>query len=174
MANIITIFFSLILGMSSLSEDINIPLQQEPVSTYYLIRHAEKDRSDSSNRNPDLKKEGLARAKKWAEVLQEVDFDAIYSTNYHRTMQTAKPLADLNKLEIMQYDAGKLFDENFANATVGKTVLVVGHSNTTPQFANAIIGEKKYEDIDDLENGALFIVQLFADGSTISKVLYIN
>ena len=174
MANIITIFFSLILGMSSPADKINMPLQQEPVSTYYLIRHAEKDRSDTSNRNPNLKKEGLARAKRWAEVLKSVDFDAIYSTNYLRTMQTAKPLADHNKLEIMQYDAGKLFNEDFAKATGGKTVLVVGHSNTTPQFANAIIGEKKYEDIDDLENGALFIVQLFADGSTISKVLYIN
>ncbi|TRO65312.1 SixA phosphatase family protein [Christiangramia sabulilitoris] len=174
MPNIIAIFFSLILGISNPSEVKNTENQQEPVSTYYLIRHAEKDRTDSSNRNPDLKREGLARAKKWAEVLKSVDFDAIYSTDYKRTLQTAKPLADHNQLEILKYDAGKLFEESFENDTKGKTVLVVGHSNTTPQFVNAILGEKKYADLDDSENGALFIVQVMADGSSHSQVLYIN
>ena len=174
MANLITIFFALILGVTNPSEEIKMEVQQEPVSTYYLIRHAEKDRSDSSNRNPDLKKEGLDRAQKWAEVLKDIDFDAVYSTDYNRTMQTAKPLADLNELEIMKYDANKLFDSNFEKATKDKTVLVVGHSNTTPQFVNAILGEKKYEDLDDSENGALFIVQLMEDGTTLSQVIYIN
>ncbi len=174
MAGIITILFSLFLGVNSPSEDIKMESQQEPVSTYYLIRHAEKDRSDSSNRNPDLTKEGQKRANKWAEVFKDVDFDAIYSTDYNRTMQTAKPTADHNKLEIIKYDAMNLFDESFEKTTAGKTVLVVGHSNTTPQFANAILSEKKYEDIDDSENGALFIVQVYADGSSQSQVLYIN
>lgn len=174
MANFITIFFSLILGVTNPSEEKMKEVQQEPVSTYYLIRHAEKDRSDSSNRNPNLKKEGLERAKKWAEVLKDIDLDAVYSTDYNRTMQTAKPLADLNKLNIIKYDASKLFDENFEKATKGKTVLVVGHSNTTPQFANAILGEKKYEDLDDSENGALLIVQIMEDGTTLSQVIYIN
>ncbi|WP_026933946.1 SixA phosphatase family protein [Christiangramia echinicola] len=174
MANFITIFFSLILGVTNPSEEKKAEIEQEPVSTYYLIRHAEKDRSDSSNRNPNLKKEGLERAKKWAEVLKNIDLDAVYSTDYNRTMQTAKPLADLNKLNIIKYDASKLFDENFEKATKGKTVLVVGHSNTTPQFANAILGEKKYEDLDDSENGALLIVQIMEDGTTLSQVIYIN
>jgi len=174
MANIITIFFSLVLGFTNPSEEIKMEVQQEPVTTYYLIRHAEKDRSDSSNRNPDLKKEGLDRAKKWAEVLKDIEFDAVYSTDYNRTMQTAKPLADQNKLEIIKYDASKLFDSNFENGTKGKTVVVVGHSNTTPQFTNAILGEKKYENLDDSENGALFIVQLMEDGTTLSQVIYIN
>lgn len=173
MANILTIFFSVILGFTSPSEQMEKDIQ-DPVSTYYLIRHAEKDRSDSSNRNPDLNDAGKLRAEKWAEVLKDVKFDAVYSTNYNRTRQTAKPLADLNKLEISSYDANNLFDKDFKKATSGKTVMVVGHSNTTPQFANAILGEKKYEDIDDSENGALFIVQVQADGSVMSQVLYIN
>ena len=174
MANIITIFFSLILGVTNPSDELKMEVQQEPVSTYYLIRHAEKDRSDSSNRNPDLKKEGLDRAKKWAEVLKDIDFDAVYSTDYNRTIQTAKPLADLKKLEIMKYNASKLFAPNFEKATKGKTIMIVGHSNTTPQFANAILGEKKYENLDDSENGALFIVQVMEDNSVLSQVIYIN
>ena len=174
MTNIITILFSLVLSMGTGSKAHIPQTTNDSVTTYYLIRHAEKDRSDSSNRNPDLKKEGLDRAKKWAEVLKDIEFDAVYSTDYNRTMQTAKPLADQNKLEIIKYDASKLFDSNFENATKGKTVLVVGHSNTTPQFVNAILGEKKYENLDDSENGALFIVQLMEDGTTLSQVIYIN
>ena len=174
MANIITIMFSVFLGIITPSEEIKVKTEQDPAATYYLIRHAEKDRSDASNRNPNLTEEGAKRAKKWAEVFKDVDFDAIYSTDYNRTLQTAEPTADQKKLEIIKYDPKNIFDKNFEKSTAGKTVLVVGHSNTTPQFANAILAEKKYEDIDDSENGALFIVQIFADGSTKSQVLYIN
>ena len=41
---------------------------------------------------------------------------------------------------------------------MGKTVLVVGHSNTTPQFVNAILGTKQYTDIQDDNNVNLYIV----------------
>ncbi|PTX42375.1 phosphohistidine phosphatase SixA [Christiangramia gaetbulicola] len=174
MANIITIFFSIILGITNPAEESNMNIQQNEITTYYLIRHAEKDRSDSSNRNPELTQEGMARAKKWAEVLKNVKLDAVYSTDYNRTLQTAKPTADMNKLEILNYDTKNLYNEDFQEATKGKTVLVVGHSNTTPQFANAILGKKRYGDIDDKENGALFIVQVLPNGETTSQVLYIN
>jgi len=43
---------------------------------------------------------------------------------------------------------------------MGKTVLVVGHSNTTPQFVNKIIGKEEYIDIDDLNNSNLYIVTI--------------
>ena len=174
MANIIIIFFSVILGFTSPTEELKMEIEQDPVTTYFLIRHAEKDRSDSAKQNPELTKEGMARAKKWAEVLKNVNLDAVYSTDYNRTMQTAKPLADLNKLEVQKYDAKNLYDEDFQKATSGKTVLIVGHSNTTPQLANAILGNRKYGDIDDKESGAIFIVQVQPDGSATSQVLYIN
>jgi len=174
MVNIIIIFFSIILSLGPNSEE-NIPKpSNDSVTTFYLIRHAEKDRSDSKNSDPILTDKGLERAENWAKALKDIDFDAIYSTNYKRTMQTATPLADLKRLEILNYDANNLYNSEFKKATSGKTVLVVGHSNTTPQFVNAILGEKKYENINDSENGALFIVEVQADGSATSKVLYIN
>ena len=49
---------------------------------------------------------------------------------------------------------------NFKLKTTGKTVLVVGHSNTTPQFANDILGEEKYPEINDDNNGNLYIVTI--------------
>lgn len=174
MTKFLLLFTSLILGCANPSEKMNSNNQEKNITTYYLIRHAEKDRSEEGNRNPDLTEEGKARADKWAEVLKDVQFDAVYSTDYNRTRQTATPLAKQNALDIQVYDAKKLYNEDFKKATTGKTVMIVGHSNTTPQFANAIIGKKKYQDIDDKENGALFIVQVNPDGSSSSQVLYIN
>ena len=71
---------------------------------------------------------------------------------------TASPTAKSKELEIQLYDPRALYDEEFREATVGKTVLVVGHSNTTPAFVNAILGEDRYEDMDDMDNSSLYVV----------------
>ena len=50
----------------------------------------------------------------------------------------------MNKgLDVLSYDAENLFNKNFKHKTDKQTVLIVGHSNTTPAFVNAIIGKKK-------------------------------
>ena len=71
---------------------------------------------------------------------------------------TASPTAKSKELEIQLYDPRGLYDEEFREATAGKTVLVVGHSNTTPAFVNAILGEDRYEDMDDMDNSSLYVV----------------
>ena len=112
--------------------------ETSPPTTYYFMRHAEKDRSDKTNKNPDLTKKGNNRAENWSIVFENVDFDLIYSTKYNRTIQTAKPTATKQNIEIQYYSPSHLNDEDFKLKTNGKTVLVVGHSNTTPQFVNDI------------------------------------
>ncbi|QNM86431.1 histidine phosphatase family protein [Polaribacter pectinis] len=138
----------------------------QETTTYYLIRHSEKDRSDKTNSNPDLNEDGQKRAANWADYFEDIDLDAVYSTNYNRTMQTATPTAESKALEILNYDPRNMFDAEFEKATKGKTVLVVGHSNTTPAFVNKILGEKKHEDLDDNDNASLFIVTISGDKKT--------
>ena len=130
----------------------------QEVSTYYLVRHAEKDRSDKTNSNPELTDQGSQRALKWSSVFDNVTFDAVYSTNYLRTIATAKPTASAKGLEIQFYNPRELYSKDFQQETLGKTVLVVGHSNTTPQFVNAILGIDRYADIQDNNNANLYIV----------------
>ena len=129
-------------------------------TTYYLIRHAEKDRTDANNRNPDLNEKGKERAKKWAEFFEDKNIDLVYSTNYNRTIQTATPTAESKGLEIKKYDPRNMYSDDFQKATKGKSVLVVGHSNTTPFFANKILGEDNFEQMDDNDNATLFKVTL--------------
>ncbi len=88
------------------------------VSTYYLIRHAEKDQSDKSNRNPNLTEKGLQRADNWAKVFFNVDFDMVYSTQYNRTIQTATPTAKANNLEIQFYNPRDFKLDEFKEKTM--------------------------------------------------------
>jgi hypothetical protein len=93
----------------------------------------------------------------------------VYSTNYKRTLSTALPTAVHNKLTIKIYHPFKIDMLQFLKDTKGKSVLVVGHSNTTPGFANKLIAKEIYQDIDDNNNANLYIVTI--DGKQISHVL---
>lgn len=139
---------------------ISLQAQENEATTYYFIRHAEKIRKDKSNKNPNLTKKGHARAENWSTVFKNVKFDLIYSTKYHRTIQTALPTANREQLEIQYYNPNNLYDTDFKEHTTGKTVLVVGHSNTTPTFVNDVLGENKFPEIDDSNNANLYILTI--------------
>ena len=161
--NILVICFSLISLLSNAQE----------VTTYYFIRHAEKLRVDKTERNPNLNSKGLKRAEAWKEVFSNISFDAIYSTDYNRTMLTAKPTAYSKNLPILMYNPRDMYSKTFQNQTEGKTILVVGHSNTTNVFANKVLGFDKYEEIKDNNNSNLYIVTVM-NGNSFSILLQIN
>ena len=144
--------------------------EKENTSVYYFIRHAEKDRSDSTNKNPSLTLQGLERANKWALFFKDKNIAAVYSTNYKRTQQTALPIAKEQNLEIISYTAKELISEKFIANNKGKNIVIVGHSNTTPELVNSLLGEKKYEDIADRENNNIFIVTLNKNKTTAKSV----
>ena len=136
---------------------IQFILAQE-ATTYYLIRHAEKDRSDPSNSNPELTLEGRQRSQRWSAVFERIALDAVYSTNYLRTIQTASPTAEAHHIAIQFYDPRALYSEEFKASTTGQNVLIVGHSNTIPELANAILGEQQFENIPDDINSYLYVI----------------
>jgi broad specificity phosphatase PhoE len=143
------------------------------ITTYYFIRHAEKDLSNPTNKDPKLSKIGLQRAENWAEILKEVSFYAIYSTDYCRTKETAKPISELKKLPITLYDLNTFDISTFKESTKGKNVLVVGHSNTTPNMVNEFIGQNKYPQIIENNYSNIYIITII--GTAVSdKLLTIN
>ena len=166
--------YLIILCLVLLSVNSFAQKEQTPeITTYYFIRHAEKDRSDPSEKDPHLTEEGLKRAQNWSTVLQHITFDAVYATDFNRTIETGHPVAVKNGLTILPYKVSENYDQDFKTATKGKTVLIVGHSNTIPDFVNTVIGKKKYEEIDDAINGNLYIITLTAD-AVADLVLTIN
>jgi broad specificity phosphatase PhoE len=139
---------------------INISFGQKTITTYYFVRHAEKV---DSSKNPDLSSKGNERADHWNKIFAEVDFDLVYTTDFRRTVQTASPTAAAKKSTVKIYDPQNIAIESFKKETLGKKVLIVGHSNTIPDFVNQIINRKIYEDIGDSTFGNLYIVTLIGD-----------
>jgi 2,3-bisphosphoglycerate-dependent phosphoglycerate mutase len=146
---------------------LNVSFGQSKTTTYYFIRHAEKV---DSSQNPDLSEKGLQRAELWNKIFSEISFDEIYSTDYKRTLQTASPTATTKKMEIKFYNPKTLNIESFKKETLGKKVLIVGHSNTTPKFVNDIINQNLFSDIEDETFGNLYIVTII-DGIISSQLL---
>lgn len=158
----------LIIGFSSCKDDVAPDTSNvEPIiSTFYFIRHAEKDRSDPDNKDPELNQEGLGRAIRWERVFSEIALDEIYSTDYERTRMTAAPTAVNRDLVVKTYDPSTINIEEFKAKNLGLNVLVVGHSNTTPNFVNKMIGEEKYPSMDDYDNSSVFIVRIINGKAT--------
>ena len=138
----------------------------EECSNIYLIRHAEKVRTIKSDRDPDLSNKGFLRAENWKRFFIDKNISRIYSTNYKRTIKTAIPLAENNNLEILIYSSDDIVYETFLKLNEGENTLVIGHSNTIPEFVNNLINEDYYEQIDDLNNSNLYIVSLCNSGLT--------
>ncbi|MFV8366321.1 histidine phosphatase family protein [Flavobacterium sp. XS1P27] len=145
---------------------LQISFGQQSTTTYYFIRHAEKV---DNSQNPDLSDIGLERANLWNKIFSEISFDEIYSTDYKRTIQTATPTATTKKIQIKLYNPKTIAIESFQKETLGKKVLIIGHSNTTPNFVNQIINQKIYADIEDTTFGNLYIVTI--NGETITHQL---
>lgn len=126
-------------------------------TTFVLIRHAEKGTDDP--RNPSLSEEGELRAQKLAVLLSPMEIDAIYSTPFKRTETTVEPLANLKSLEVQNYDyRDSLLLQNFIQSHAGGTIVISGHSNTTPVLANQLIGEERFEWLEENEYDKVFIV----------------
>lgn len=132
-------------------------------STFILIRHAEKDTSIQGSTtmaaNPPLNKIGLKRAKHLKKALKQYQLDEIYSTNFDRTKSTVTPIAKKFNKEIQIYNHKKL--EDFANdllAKKGKTILIAGHSNSTPALVNFLLKTNEYKSLDESIYNKIFII----------------
>ena len=53
---------------------------EETKTTYYLIRHAEKDRTDAANKDPNLNRKGLERAERWADYFEKINLNLLEIT----------------------------------------------------------------------------------------------
>ena len=134
-------------------------------TTLYLVRHGETDGPSSGN--PNLSETGRQRAERLTrEIGKRVD--AVYSTNYLRTQQTATPTAEAYGLEVRSYDPGnmkKTVDQILRDHPNGR-VLIVGHSNTTPDMLNVLTKSRQYSDISHDDYANLYEVKIKRSGKT--------
>ncbi|MDA7706004.1 MAG: phosphoglycerate mutase family protein [Flavobacteriaceae bacterium] len=132
------IIISMILGFQSCVD----AQKDSELFTIYLVRHSEKDLTSNNHSNPPLSQCGEQRSENLSNFLRDVNLDAIYSSDYIRTQNTALPTALSKGLEISEYNPQEL--EDFSKLLIAnkQDVLVVGHSNTTGVLAGLLVGEE--------------------------------
>jgi broad specificity phosphatase PhoE len=143
-----------------------------PVTTVILVRHAEKATLPAND--PPLTAEGKERANELARMLAKSGITAIYTTNFARTRATAKPISLLLHLTPIVNTPGPTYARDIANRIrnhhSGDTVLVVGHTNTTPDVMTAL-GVANAPVIPETDFDNLFIVTLAAGSAPKLVVL---
>lgn len=154
---------------SKLETSIETPVYNQN-ATYYLIRHAEKVRTDPNDPNPSLDINGMLRAEGWATYFEPIKIDAIYTTKYIRTKQTISFIAQQKNVSPKHYDPKTIYTDAFLRETNGKNILIVGHSNTIPKLVNQLIGEEKFEDMADDDNSTLFKVTINGDDKKVETI----
>ncbi len=132
----------------------------------YLVRHAEKQKTPD---NPHLTQCGKFRAKQLADILRHVELKGVYSTSYNRTLETAKPIADIKKLGVKHYSPRGLMQLARQVKQNQEDVLIVGHSNTTPELASLFLGEP-VDKMDETEYQHLFQLQVNGKKTTLVKL----
>lgn len=130
---------------------------QSPSTTVIIVRHAEA--VPDAGRDPVLSEAGIVRAKALAASLAGADVAAVYSTQYQRTRLTGEPAAAAAGLTVTVLPIEGA-TEAYASALAarvlsthaGRTVLIVGHSNTVPAlvkaFSSAVEGEIAHDTYD--------------------------
>ena len=129
-----------------------------PAGKAYLVRHAEKT---LVNPDPGLTAAGHARADALADRLAGAGITTVWTTDYKRTRDTAAPIVERLGLEVKLYNPRDL--EGFAahlKERPDEIVLIVGHSNTTPQLVQALGGDPVSEINEAGEYDRLYVVDL--------------
>ncbi len=154
---------TLLLVLLALTFTFDVFAQADDINstTLIFVRHAEK--VDDGTRDPALSTQGEDRAILLKNILSS-EFDeiaAIFSTPYKRTQSTAKPTAEHYNVEVEEYGLKdpKALLISIIEKYSGETVLIVGHSNTTPTLVNVVLGEERYPNLDESVYNQLYILK---------------
>lgn len=140
---------------------------EHPVTVVVIVRHADKAAQPAAD--PPLTEVGTARAQALAEMLRGSNVGAVLHTPTVRTRDTALPTARQFGLtpEVLPQGPAAVHAEVVAEAVrkhAGKTVLVVGHSNTVMKYIAALGGPTRPDLCDHEYNGIYTLV--IAHGET--------
>jgi len=134
----------------------------DELHTVYLVRHAEK--AADGSKDPALTACGRKRAQSLAQFFRAVELDAIYSSDYRRTRETALPIAAAQDIKLGFYNPAELIAFALLLRELKRDVLVVGHSNTTAELAGLLIDDSNYGSFEESVYDRIYQVVLTDSG----------
>ena len=144
--------------------------ESQATTTVIFVRHAEKAAEPADD--PGLTPAGQRRVAELTRQLRDADviagIDAVYSTPFRRTEETARPIAEALDLPVNSYDAAdtEAIMEYIVREHKGKIILVVGHSNTLPALMADMGASKKVPPIAENEYDNIYIISIPWFGKT--------
>jgi len=158
--------FVLIAWLATSSFSAGLQVIDQPPIILILVRHAEKKIVPPENKDPDLSPAGLARAEELVRMFSDAGVTAIYATQYKRTQQTVKPLADRLRLPVTQVEAKQTAElvKQIRARGAAQVVFIAGHNNTVPEII-AAMGGPQLPIIPETEYDNLYILTVHSDGA---------
>lgn len=162
------------LGMACLLTSATLPAHAAP-DLVVLVRHAEKAAEPGAD--PALSDAGAQRAQALAQALAGLQVNAIITTQYRRTRDTAAPIAQALGLQpqVIETRRGDLpgHVQAVADAVRARSgvVLVVGHSNTVTPLLAALSGPK-LADLCETSFHHAFVLQPAAPAARWAQLSY--
>jgi len=135
----------------------------------WVVRHAEKEKSDTQDKNPDLSEEGKVRAGDLAKYLKKENIDVAFSTPYKRTHQT---LDSLVIPKVINYNDIKSLVDTIKTTYVGKKIIIAGHSNTVLEIIEAFGGKRPREELTDDDYDFIFRLSVKGDKARVKMDQY--
>ncbi|MBK7943830.1 MAG: histidine phosphatase family protein [Flavobacteriales bacterium] len=148
------------------------PLAQSPMTTVYVVRHAEK--LDPSDSDSPISPAGEERAKALAQRLAKAGITRIHATTFVRTQQTVAPLARLRSITPELYEPFDLdpLVVRILGKDRGQAILIAGHNITVPGIVERLSGQP----VDGIPEGVydrFFKVTIAPDGAaTLEQLTY--
>ena len=163
-----SIIILMILTLLTACQQCQECLEGYPITTVLVLRHADKI-------GEVLSYEGCLRANELVHVARKAGVEAIFETTEIRAKQTVKPLALALALEPIEYPYSSNGTQNVVNQVKenykGKTVLIVGHSDTVPYIIDLLVGEDtQYQVNGEYDN--LYIVTLSGNSAKVTNLQY--
>lgn len=105
-----------------------------------LVRHAEKVAAPADEKDPGLSDAGRARATLLADVLGDAGVTHLFSSEFKRTRETLRGLAERAGIPIADYSAADsaALAARLRALPPGSVAVVAAHSNTLPRVAAAV------------------------------------
>lgn len=127
-------------------------------TTFWVVRHAEKDTAAATKSDPPLSAIGEQRVKDLHNYLLAEKIDNVFSTDTKRTRATAAAV----DAPLLIYGTRNFAD--FANILMpefkGKKVLIVGHSNTVLETLEALGAKRPVKELKDDDYDYIFTLTI--------------
>lgn len=154
------------------SQTCNFFLRPPTITTAFVVRHGEKLNPNGTDQSEPLSDLGKQRALRLRDTLLRAGVTRIFSTDFVRTRETARPLAEALGVPVELYETPEGVVEDVITESRGDIALVVAHSNTVSQVISGLGPSVTFTLLPDSDFDNLFVVSRAGSSRRVVNLQY--